>query len=70
MCPVMILFGAIFWCAVNAVPSVNWAVLIGLFIVYSVLYFLLARRFMMNTQERAATAGFFRKAWGRISGRG
>ena len=70
MCPVMILFGAIFWCAVNAVSSVNWAVLIGLFIVYSVLYFLLSRRFMMNTQERAATAGFFRKAWGRISGRG
>ena len=69
MLPVPLAFGVVCWFAVNALRSVNWAGLIGLAVLYAVLYFLLARRFMMNAQERALSAAPFRKAYGRVFGR-
>ena len=69
MCPVMVLFGAVCWFAVNALPVTSWPLLIALAVVYSVLFFLLARRFMMNAQERDVSAAPFLKVWSRITGR-
>ncbi len=69
MLPIPMLFGAVCWFAVNAVPAPHWAVLLGLAVVYTALYFLLARRFMMNARERAVTDAPFRKMRDRIAGR-
>ena len=69
MCPVMVPFGAVCWFAVNAIRATSWPLLIALAVVYTVLYFLLTRRFMMNARERDVTAAPFRKAWNRIAWR-
>ena len=66
VCPVMVLFGAICWFAVNALPVTSWPLLIVLAVVYTVLFFLLARWFMMNALERDLSIAPFRKAWSRI----
>ena len=52
MSPIMILMGTAGWFALNAITVSNWLVFFGLAAVYSVLYFLLAYRFMMNQYER------------------
>lgn len=52
MSPVMVLMGTVGWFTLDAIIVSNWLVFFGLAAVYSVLYFLLAYRFMMNQYER------------------
>jgi O-antigen/teichoic acid export membrane protein len=52
MSPVMIVMGAIAWFALDRITVDSWLIFFGLAAVYSVVYFLLAYRFMMNEYER------------------
>lgn len=52
MCPVMILMGTAWWFILNAIPINNWLVFFLLAAAYTVIYFPLAYRFMMNQYER------------------
>ncbi len=52
MCPVMLLMGTCAWFALREIAISNWMVFFSLAMVYTVIYFLLAYRFMMNDYER------------------
>ena len=52
MSPVMIVMGVIAWFALDSIAVDSWLVFFSLAAVYSVVYFLLAYRFMMNEYER------------------
>ena len=52
MCPVMVFMGVAGWFALDALVVDSWLVFFGLAALYSILYFLLAYRFMMNDYER------------------
>lgn len=52
MCPVMIIMGTVAWCALDALTIDNWLVFFVAAALYTVVYFILAYRFMMNQYER------------------
>lgn len=52
MCPVMIVMGAVWWFLLDAISVNNWLVFFLLAAAYTLLYFLLSYRFMMNQYER------------------
>ena len=52
MCPVMVVMGTVWWFILNNITVKNWLVFFSLATVYTVIYFLLAYRFMMNKYER------------------
>ncbi len=66
MCPVMVIMGACAWFALEAVPATNWFVFFSLAGLYTVLYFLLAYRFMMNEYEREIVMVPLRKVYHKI----
>ncbi len=63
MCPVMVIMGTCAWFAVDAVSVTNWFVFFGMASLYTVLYFLLAYRFMMNKYEREMVMVPLRKVY-------
>ena len=52
MCPVMIVMGTAAWFVLDVLVIENWLVFFGAAAVYSIIYFILAYRFMMNQYER------------------
>ena len=52
MCPVMLVMGTAAWFVLNGMTVGNWLVFFICAAVYTVVYFLLAYRFMMNPYER------------------
>ena len=52
MCPVMLFMGTAAWFALDALTIAGWLSFFGCAAVYTVVYFLLAYRFMMNQYER------------------
>lgn len=68
MCPVMIAMGTAGWFGLNAIAVDNWLVFFSLAAAYSVIYFVLAYRFMMNTYEKELLAAPLRKVWGKLHG--
>ncbi len=65
MSPVMFLMGIAAWFTLERLPVMNWLVFLGAAVIYTVVYFLLAYRFMMNDYERgvckAPIQRFFKK---------
>ena len=52
MCPVMVIMGTAAWFALDALTIDNWLVFFAAAALYTVIYFVLAYRFMMNQYER------------------
>lgn len=57
MSPVMVIMGTTFWFLLEAMLISGWGSFFAMAIVYTVLYFLLAYRFMMNDYERDMIRG-------------
>jgi len=70
MCPVMIVMGASWWFIIDAISVTNWLVFFGLAIVYSVVYCLLAYRFMMNSYEKGLLAAPVKRVWSKFRRQG
>lgn len=56
MCPVMFLMGTVAWFAVDALGADSWPGFFAAAAVYTLVYFALAYRFMMNDYERDVVA--------------
>ncbi|MBR6951280.1 MAG: polysaccharide biosynthesis protein [Oscillospiraceae bacterium] len=67
MSPIMFIMGVSWWFILDAISISNWLSFFGLAIVYSVLYCILAYRFMMNSYEKNLIASPIKKLWKRIS---
>lgn len=52
MSPVMVVMGVAAWFILDHLPIDNWRVFFGAAVIYSVVYFALAYKFMMNQYER------------------
>lgn len=63
MCPVMVVMGIAGWFGLNAITVDNWLVFFSHAVAYSMIYFVLAYRFMMNTYEKELLAEPIRKVW-------
>ena len=53
MFPVMLIMGTVWWFLLNAISVKGWLVFFLLAVIYTVIYALLAYRFMMNPYERS-----------------
>ncbi len=58
MCPVMIVMGVCAWVALSYISITNWFIFFAAAAIYTVIYFLLAYRFMMNAYEREFVKSF------------
>lgn len=59
MCPVMLVMGAVGWFALEKLNVRNWLIFFGLAVVYTVIYWVLAYFFMMNSYEKGLIKGLF-----------
>lgn len=66
MCPMMVVMGAVGWFALDALNINNWLMFFSLAIAYSVVYFALAYRFMMNEYEKTLLTAPLRKVWEKL----
>lgn len=66
MCPMMVVMGTVGWFVLDALCVSSWLIFFSLAAAYSVIYFVLAYRFMMNSYERALLAVPLRRVWERL----
>lgn len=66
MCPVMVIMGTVAWLALDALTVDSWIKFFMAAAAYSVLYFVLAYRFMMNQSERDIILTPLKKVWKKL----
>lgn len=70
MCPVMLIMGGAWLFLLNLIPVTNWLTFFVLAILYSVIYFVLAYKFMMNDYEKALLTVPLSKIRNKVTHRG
>lgn len=66
MCPVMFIMGICAWIVLDSLSITNWFAFFAAAAVYTLLYFLLAYRFMMNNYEREIVMVPLKKIYNKI----